>query len=61
VGFSVGGAIGWVVSLSLAGYFFGQIPVVKNNFETVILAIIGISVMPIVVEWLRTRGAAAAS
>ena len=58
--FSVGGAIGWVVSLSLAGYYFGQIPVVKNNFEAVILAIIAISVMPIFVEWLRARGAAQA-
>jgi membrane-associated protein len=58
--FSVGGAIGWVVSLSLAGYYFGQIPVVKNNFEAVILVIIAISVMPIFVEWLRARGAAQA-
>ena len=52
----MGGAIGWVVSLTLAGYFFGQIPVVKNNFEAVILVIIGISVMPIAFEWLRSRG-----
>jgi membrane-associated protein len=57
---NVSGGIGWVVSLTLAGYFFGQIPVVKNNFETVILAIVAISVMPIVVEWLRTRRAAEA-
>ena len=57
---NVSGAIGWVVSLSLAGYFFGQIPLVKNNFETVILAIVAISVLPIVVEWLRTRRAAEA-
>ena len=59
-GWNVSGAIGWVVSLTLAGYFFGQIPVVKNNFETVILAIVALSVMPIVIEWLRTRGAAEA-
>jgi membrane-associated protein len=57
---NVSGGIGWVVSLTLAGYFFGQIPLVKNNFETVILAIVAISVMPIVVEWLRTRRAAEA-
>jgi len=47
------------VSLTLAGYFFGEIPVVKNNFETVILAIIGISVLPILLEYLRSRRAPA--
>jgi membrane-associated protein len=52
---NVSGAITWVVSLTLAGYFFGQIPIIKENFETVILAIIAISVMPMVVEWLRAR------
>jgi membrane-associated protein len=56
---NVSGAIVWVVSLSLAGFFFGQIPLVKENFETVILAIIGLSLMPIVVEYLRARRAPA--
>jgi membrane-associated protein len=56
---NVTGAITWVVSLTLAGYFFGQIPLVKENFETVILAIIAVSVMPVVVEWLRVRRAGA--
>jgi len=53
------GAMTWVVSLVLAGFFFGRIPIVKDNFETVILAIIGISLMPIVVEYLRGRRAPA--
>ena len=44
--FSVTGGILWVVSLSLAGYFFGQIPIVKRNFEIVVLAIVVISVLP---------------
>jgi membrane-associated protein len=56
---NVSGAIVWVTSLSLAGFFFGQIPLVKENFETVILAIIGLSLMPIVVEYLRARRAPA--
>lgn len=56
---NVTGAIVWVVSLTLAGWFFGEIPIVKENFETVILAIIAISVMPIVLEWLRARRAPA--
>ena len=45
---------GWS-ALVLAGYFFGRIPIVQENFETVILGIIAVSLMPIVVEWLRAR------
>ena len=56
---NVSGAIVWVVSLSLAGYFFGEIPIVKENFETVILAIVAISVAPIGIEYLRARRAPA--
>jgi membrane-associated protein len=56
---NVTGGIVWVVSLSLAGYFFGEIPIVKENFETVILAIIGLSILPIVVEYVRARRAPA--
>jgi membrane-associated protein len=56
---NVTGAIVWVTSLSLAGYFFGEIPVVKENFETVILAIIALSVLPIAVEFVRARRAPA--
>jgi membrane-associated protein len=52
---NVTGAAAWVLSMTLAGYFFGHIPIVKRNFETVILAIIAISVMPVVVEYLRAR------
>jgi membrane-associated protein len=52
---NVSGALVWVISLTLAGYFFGGIPIVKENFETVILAIIAISVAPIGIEYLRAR------
>jgi membrane-associated protein len=58
---NVTGAIVWVVSLSLAGYFFGQIPIVKQNFESVILGIIVISLLPMVIEFVRARRGAAAS
>jgi membrane-associated protein len=50
----VGGTL-WVSSLTLAGYFFGQIGFIKNNFEVVVFAIIGISLLPIVVEFFRAR------
>lgn len=49
-----GGAL-WVTGLTLAGYFLGSQPFVKNNFELVIFAVIGISILPIVVEFGRAR------
>ena len=49
------GGITWVVLFTLAGYFFGNIPFVKKNFEFVIIAIILVSVVPIGVEWLKAR------
>jgi len=52
---NVSGAIVWVVSLTLAGYFFGGIPIVKENFETVILAIVALSLAPLAIEYLRAR------
>lgn len=48
----IGGTV-WVFGLTLVGYFFGNIPLVKNNFETVIFLIIGISVLPIVFEAMK--------
>lgn len=55
IGYCIGGGVLWVTSLTLAGYFFGQIPIVKNNFEIVIFGIIGISLLPIVVEFARAK------
>ena len=43
------------------GYFFGNFPIVKDNFELVIIGIILISLMPMVIEWLRSRRQASAS
>ncbi|MDX1913890.1 MAG: DedA family protein [Saprospiraceae bacterium] len=55
IGYCVSGGILWVTSLTLAGYYFGQIPIVKNNFEIVVLGIIGFSLLPIVVEFIRAK------
>ena len=53
--FSVVGALVWVVSLCLVGYFFGNLPVVKNNLTLVIIAIVLLSISPGIVAWLRSR------
>jgi membrane-associated protein len=53
--YNVVGAVLWVVLFVLGGYFFGNIPAVRENFTLVILAIIALSVMPVVVEALRAR------
>jgi membrane-associated protein len=53
--FNVAGAAAWVASLGLLGFFFGNVPVVKANFGAVVVAIIVISVLPGVVEYLRAR------
>ena len=59
--YNVSGAFTWVLSFLLAGYWFGQLETVKRNFHIVILAIIVISVMPMVLEYLRARRVPAAS
>jgi membrane-associated protein len=61
VGYSVTGGTAWITSFSLAGYFFGESEVVKRNFHLVIIAIVGISLMPAVIEFLRSSRQHAAS
>ncbi len=53
--YNVFGGIVWVSLFLFLGYFFGNIPFVRKNFEFVILAIIFISVIPAVVEWWNAR------
>ena len=53
--FCVAGALLWVVSICLAGYWFGNIPQVKSNLTLVIVIIVLISVSPGVIAWIRTK------
>ncbi|MBS1126324.1 MAG: hypothetical protein H6Q93_313 [Nitrospirae bacterium] len=55
IGYNVSGGILWIASFVFGGYFFGNIPMVKRNFTLVIVAIIVLSVMPGVIEFLRHR------
>lgn len=53
--YNILGSIAWVTIFIVAGYYFGNLPVVKKNFTLVIFAIIIISVLPIVFEYFRQR------
>ncbi len=53
--FNVTGAVLWVGLILPCGWFFGNMPIVKANFELVVLGIIGISVLPIVIEIARAK------
>lgn len=53
--FNIAGAIGWVALFVAAGYFFGNIPFIKDNFSYVIIAIVVISVLPIIISYFRNR------
>ena len=55
IAYNVFGGIGWVGILTLGGYYFGNIPFVQKNFSAVIMAIIVISILPGVIEFLRQR------
>lgn len=53
--YNIVGGISWVSICIFAGYFFGNISFVKDNFSLVVLAIIGISVLPAIIAWLKSR------
>ena len=55
--FNVSGAVLWVGSLSVAGYLFGNLPIIQNNLSLVILAIIAVSTMPAAIGYIQHRRA----
>lgn len=55
--FNVVGALLWVTSMLFAGYFFGAVPIVKRNFEVVVVAIVILSILPGVFEYVKHRRA----
>jgi len=55
IAYNVIGGLAWVLICVFAGYFFGNLPLVKKNFSLVIMAIVFISILPGVIELLRHR------
>ncbi len=53
--FNVFGAIGWVTSMIMLGYLLGGIPIIRHNFEKVVLLIIAISLLPAVLQVINER------
>jgi len=53
--YNVAGGLLWIVSLVMGGYLFGNIPMVRRNFSLVVFAIIGLSILPAVIELWRQR------
>jgi membrane-associated protein len=53
--YNLAGALAWVLLLLYAGYWFGNVPVVKQNLSAVIIGVIVLSVMPLVFEFVRSR------
>ena len=53
--YNIIGALMWVGLLTYAGYFFGELPVVKNNFGLVVIGIIAVSVLPMAVEIAKAK------
>ena len=53
--FNVIGGVAWVSGLTLLGYFFGNMSFVQKNFEVVIFGIVGLSLLPMIVEILKAK------
>src|SRR6185295_868795 len=58
VSFNIIGGLGWVLSMTLAGFYLGSIPVIRANFEKVVIGIVFLSVAPLVLHYFRARRAA---
>jgi len=55
VSFNIFGGLLWVLSMTLIGYYFGNIPFVKKNFEYVIIGVIVLSLLPVIAGYLKHR------
>jgi len=59
VSFNIFGGLGWVLSMTLAGYYLGEVPVIRRNFEKVVLGIVVVSLLPLAIHYWQSRRASA--
>ena len=59
VSFNIFGGLGWVLSMTLAGYYLGEVPLVRKNFEKVVLLIVAVSLLPLAIHYWQSRRASA--
>lgn len=55
ISFNVFGGLGWVLSMTLAGYYLGAYPPIRRNFEKVVLGIVAVSILPIILQYFAGR------
>lgn len=55
ISYNILGAMAWVFTFILAGYFFGNLPMVKRNFHIVIFGVIFVSILPMLVPWVKSK------
>jgi membrane-associated protein len=53
--FNVFGGLGWVLSMTLAGYFLGGVPIVRQHFEKVVVLIVVVSLIPVFLQVMKAR------
>ena len=53
--FNIFGGVGWVLSMTMAGYFLGGVPLIRRNFEKVVIGIVVLSVLPLLIQFLKSR------
>jgi membrane-associated protein len=53
--FNIFGGMGWVLSMTLLGYFLGGIPIIRRNFEKVVLLIIFLSILPVIIHAVKAK------
>jgi membrane-associated protein len=53
--YNICGGVGWICSMTLLGYFFGNIPILKEHLELLVLGIIVLSILPMVIHWWVER------
>ena len=58
--FNIFGGIGWVVLMTMSGFYLGNVPIIRRHFEKVVVGIVLVSVLPVVIEYLKSRRASAA-